>query len=285
MSSTNAASATACRARTRRERAPRARQAGRSAAPRCRAREGARAGRAGARRATVPRRGGEDPPRPCAAPDGAHPRVLEEPLQHRRKRGPARIGAGALRRAAVEPGAAHELLHGGPPRPERVDSSVMQSLVCENLRLATGSSAAPATHRGVRLARRFGASCPRTKNSPSRADPPIPVVALGRARPPVGEAAVTDGGIHGSGAAMRALVAGATGFVGGNLARALLREDVEVRTPIRREGPHLALEGLRAERTPGDVEDPESLHVAPSGCDAALRCRSADAVHPPRRSG
>ena len=144
---------------------------------------GRRAGRAsGSQESHGPSARRRNPPRPCTAPDGAHPRVLEEPLQHPRKRGPARIGAGALRRAAVEPGAAHELLHGGPPRPERVDSSVMQSLVCGSLRLATGSSAPPATHRGVRLARRFGASCPRTEDSPSHADPPIPVVAVRRGR-------------------------------------------------------------------------------------------------------
>ena len=52
---------------------------------------------------------------------------------------------------------------------------------------------------------------------------------------------------------MRAPVTGATGFVGGNLVRALLREDVEVRTLVRSEGNHPALKGLRVERTPGNV--------------------------------
>ena len=69
---------------------------------------------------------------------------------------------------------------------------------------------------------------------------------------------------------MRALVTGATGFVGGNLVRALLREDIEVRALVRREGPHPALEGLRAEWTPGDVEDPESLRAAAAGCDVVF---------------
>ena len=69
---------------------------------------------------------------------------------------------------------------------------------------------------------------------------------------------------------MKALVTGATGFVGGNLVRALLCEDVEVRALVRREGPHPALEGLRAELTPGDVEDSESLRMAASGCDVVF---------------
>ena len=63
---------------------------------------------------------------------------------------------------------------------------------------------------------------------------------------------------------------GATGFVGGNLVRALLREDVEVRALVRREGPHPVLEGLRAERTLGDVEDPESLRVAVTGAAGSV---------------
>lgn len=69
---------------------------------------------------------------------------------------------------------------------------------------------------------------------------------------------------------MRALVTGATGFVGGNLVRALLHEDVEVRALVRSEGNHPALDGLRVERTPGDIEDPESLRAAASGCDVVF---------------
>ncbi len=69
---------------------------------------------------------------------------------------------------------------------------------------------------------------------------------------------------------MRALVTGATGFVGGNLVRALVREDVEVRALVRSEGPHLALEGLAVDQAPGDVEDPESLRAAVSGCDVVF---------------
>ena len=69
---------------------------------------------------------------------------------------------------------------------------------------------------------------------------------------------------------MRALVTGATGFVGGNLVRALVREDVEVKALVRRKGTHLALEGLAADQVLGDVEDPESLRTAARGCDVVF---------------
>ncbi|MDD9992390.1 MAG: NAD-dependent epimerase/dehydratase family protein [Rhodospirillales bacterium] len=63
---------------------------------------------------------------------------------------------------------------------------------------------------------------------------------------------------------------GATGFVGGNLVRALLHEDVEVRALVRSEGNHPALDGLRVARTPGGIEDPESLRAAAAGCDVVF---------------
>ena len=69
---------------------------------------------------------------------------------------------------------------------------------------------------------------------------------------------------------MRALVTGATGFVGGNLVRALVREDVDVRALVRSQGPHLALEGLTVDQALGDLEDPESLLAAASGCDVVF---------------
>ena len=69
---------------------------------------------------------------------------------------------------------------------------------------------------------------------------------------------------------MRALVTGATGFVGGNLVRALVREDVEVRALVRSEGSHLALEALAADQVMGDLEDPESLLAAAGGCDVVF---------------
>ena len=69
---------------------------------------------------------------------------------------------------------------------------------------------------------------------------------------------------------MRALVTGATGFVGGNLVRALVCEDVEVRALVRSHSPHLALEGLAVDQVFGDLDDPESLRAAASGCDVVF---------------
>ena len=69
---------------------------------------------------------------------------------------------------------------------------------------------------------------------------------------------------------MRALVTGATGFVGGNLVRALAREDVEVRALVRSDGPHRALEGLAVGLVLGDVEHLESLCAAAKGCDVVF---------------
>lgn len=69
---------------------------------------------------------------------------------------------------------------------------------------------------------------------------------------------------------MKALVTGATGFVGGNLVRALVREDVEVTVLVRNKGPHLALKDLPVHRVMGDLEDPKSLRAAASGCDVVF---------------
>ena len=65
-------------------------------------------------------------------------------------------------------------------------------------------------------------------------------------------------------------MSGATGFVGGDLVRPLLRESVAVRALVRREGPHPAPDGLSVERMPGDMEDPESLRAAAAGCDVVF---------------
>lgn len=69
---------------------------------------------------------------------------------------------------------------------------------------------------------------------------------------------------------MRALVTGATGFVGGNLVRALVCEGVEVRALVRSQGPHLALEGLTVDQVRGELEDLESLRAAAKGCDVVF---------------
>ena len=65
---------------------------------------------------------------------------------------------------------------------------------------------------------------------------------------------------------MKALVTGATGFVGGAVARALLRAGTDVRVLARPTADLQNLEGLRVERIAGDLRDPASLRTALSGC-------------------
>jgi len=65
---------------------------------------------------------------------------------------------------------------------------------------------------------------------------------------------------------MRALVTGATGFVGGAVARALVRGGTDVRVLARSKSDAQNLTGLSVERVEGDLLDPASLGAALSGC-------------------
>ncbi|MBM4138824.1 MAG: NAD-dependent epimerase/dehydratase family protein [Nitrospira sp.] len=65
---------------------------------------------------------------------------------------------------------------------------------------------------------------------------------------------------------MKALVTGATGFVGGAVARALLRAGTDVRVLARSDADLRNLEGLMVERVAGDLRDPVSLKTALTGC-------------------
>ena len=65
---------------------------------------------------------------------------------------------------------------------------------------------------------------------------------------------------------MKALVTGATGFVGGAVARALVRSGVEVRVLARPDSDFQNLEGLPVEHAAGDLRDPASLRAALTGC-------------------
>jgi dihydroflavonol-4-reductase len=65
---------------------------------------------------------------------------------------------------------------------------------------------------------------------------------------------------------MKALVTGATGFVGGAVARALIHAGIDVRVLARSESDLRNLEGLPVERVTGDLRDPASLRAALTGC-------------------
>jgi dihydroflavonol-4-reductase len=67
---------------------------------------------------------------------------------------------------------------------------------------------------------------------------------------------------------MRALVTGATGFVGSAVARALLREGWQVRVLVRDSSDRRNLDGLDTEVLSGDLNDRGSLERAVKGCEA-----------------
>ncbi|BCA55783.1 putative dihydroflavonol-4-reductase [Nitrospira sp. KM1] len=65
---------------------------------------------------------------------------------------------------------------------------------------------------------------------------------------------------------MKVLVTGATGFVGGAVARALSRAGTDVRVMARSDSDFHNLDGASVERVPGDLRDPSSLRAALRGC-------------------
>ncbi|MES4786853.1 MAG: NAD-dependent dehydratase [Nitrospiraceae bacterium] len=65
---------------------------------------------------------------------------------------------------------------------------------------------------------------------------------------------------------MRALVTGATGFIGAAVARTLAVSGIDVRVLVRPHSDLRNLEGIKAEQVHGDLRDPDSLRRALSGC-------------------
>jgi dihydroflavonol-4-reductase len=65
---------------------------------------------------------------------------------------------------------------------------------------------------------------------------------------------------------MRVLVTGASGFIGGNLVRELLRQGYEVRALVRPGSNLKALQGLKPNYAEGDLLDRPSLDQALAGC-------------------
>jgi len=74
---------------------------------------------------------------------------------------------------------------------------------------------------------------------------------------------------------MRTLVTGATGLVGANLARALLRQGDAVRVLLRPESTATALDGLPVERVIGDVLTPSTVRTAAADCGVIYHCATA----------
>lgn len=81
---------------------------------------------------------------------------------------------------------------------------------------------------------------------------------------------------------MRALVTGATGFIGANVVRALLADGYKVRALVRQNSPRRNIEGLDVEVTVGDLRDKASLDKALEGCDALFHVAAMYSFWTPR---
>ena len=71
---------------------------------------------------------------------------------------------------------------------------------------------------------------------------------------------------------MKVLVTGATGFIGGNLVRALQARGYEVKALVRPGSSTLTLDDRGIEEVQGDVRDQESVARAMEGCRAVFHC-------------
>ncbi len=80
---------------------------------------------------------------------------------------------------------------------------------------------------------------------------------------------------------MKALVTGATGFIGSNVVRALLARGAVVRAFARPGGDRRAIAGLPVEVAEGDLLDGASLLRAARGCDALFHAGAWYAFWPP----
>jgi len=80
---------------------------------------------------------------------------------------------------------------------------------------------------------------------------------------------------------MKALVTGATGFIGSNLVRELLAQGHRVRALVRTGSNQKAVEGLDIEMVNGDLSDAELLRRALDGCDALFHVAAAYAFWTP----
>ncbi len=66
---------------------------------------------------------------------------------------------------------------------------------------------------------------------------------------------------------MKALVTGATGFIGSSLVRELLKDNKEAKVLVRKNSDTRNIDGLDLERVYGDIRDADSVKAALKGCD------------------
>lgn len=71
---------------------------------------------------------------------------------------------------------------------------------------------------------------------------------------------------------MKVLVTGSTGFVGGNLVRALKAKGYEIRVLVRKQSDDFTLRHIDVERVTGDLTDRESLARALKDCEGLFHC-------------
>ena len=74
---------------------------------------------------------------------------------------------------------------------------------------------------------------------------------------------------------MKALVTGASGFIGGNVVRELLKQGYQVRAMVRKESNQKYIQGMNIEVLYGDLLDKTSLDKALDGCDALFHVAAA----------
>src|SRR5579863_10474760 len=69
---------------------------------------------------------------------------------------------------------------------------------------------------------------------------------------------------------MNVFITGATGFVGGHVARAYASQGARLRLLTRKTSNLAGLEGIDAETVVGDLLNPQALRTALAGCDALV---------------
>ena len=83
---------------------------------------------------------------------------------------------------------------------------------------------------------------------------------------------------------MTTLVTGATGFVGGNLARALVERGEDVRVLVRPASNDLAIRDIDVTPVTGDIRASESLAAAVKGCETVYHCAASYSFWPRQRA-